>query len=127
MLSLSLSLWDNFHDLLGCGAHRKLTAVALDACRYGNPHNPLAHYDGTAEEILESCDGKVDVLVAGAGTGGTISGIAKKLKEKCPSVKVTPPPPPPPSSRLRSVRAEDLSLYSLLISLTPTPFADCWC
>jgi cystathionine beta-synthase len=48
--------------------------------------NPLAHYDGTAEEILRQCDGKVDMLVAGAGTGGTISGIAKKLKEKCPNV-----------------------------------------
>lgn len=52
--------------------------------QYKNPSNPLAHYDGTAEEILEACDGKVDMLVAGAGTGGTISGTAKKLKEKCP-------------------------------------------
>lgn len=56
--------------------------------QYGNPHNPLAHYDGTAEEILESCDGQVDALVAGAGTGGTISGIARKLKEKCPGVQI---------------------------------------
>merc|ERR1712070_8681 len=56
--------------------------------QYGNPHNPLAHYDGTAEEILEACDGKVDALVAGAGTGGTITGIARKMKEKCPSVTV---------------------------------------
>mmetsp|Transcript_13615 Transcript_13615/g.27853 ORF Transcript_13615/g.27853 Transcript_13615/m.27853 type:complete len:541 (-) Transcript_13615:34-1656(-) len=50
--------------------------------QYGNPSNPLAHYDGTAEEILEQCDGDVGMLVAGAGTGGTISGIAKKLKER---------------------------------------------
>jgi cystathionine beta-synthase len=56
--------------------------------QYSNPNNPLAHYDGTAEEILESCDGQVDMLVAGAGTGGTISGIARKLKEKCPNVKI---------------------------------------
>lgn len=52
--------------------------------QYKNPSNPLAHYDGTAEEILKACNGKIDMLVAGAGTGGTITGTAKKLKEKCP-------------------------------------------
>ncbi|KAF7729120.1 hypothetical protein EC973_004888 [Apophysomyces ossiformis] len=61
-------------------------AVILD--QYNNPYNPVAHYDTTAEEILEDCDGKIDMLVAGAGTGGTISGIAKKLKEKCPNIKI---------------------------------------
>jgi cystathionine beta-synthase len=58
-------------------------SVILD--QYSNPANPMAHYDGTAEEILEACDGKLDMLVAGAGTGGTISGIARKIKEKCPN------------------------------------------
>lgn len=52
--------------------------------QYTNPSNPLAHYEGTAEEILRQCDGKIDMFVAGAGTGGTISGVARKLKEKCP-------------------------------------------
>ncbi|XP_015265251.1 PREDICTED: cystathionine beta-synthase-like [Gekko japonicus] len=56
--------------------------------QYRNPSNPLAHYDTTAEEILEQCDGKVDMIVAGAGTGGTISGIARKMKEKCPDCKI---------------------------------------
>lgn len=56
--------------------------------QYENPYNPIAHYDTTAEEILYQCDGKVDMLVAGAGTGGTISGTARKLKEKCPDVQV---------------------------------------
>ncbi|XP_066563015.1 cystathionine beta-synthase b isoform X2 [Amia ocellicauda] len=56
--------------------------------QYRNPSNPLAHYDTTAEEILQQCDGKVDMLVAGAGTGGTITGIARKLKEKCPDCKI---------------------------------------
>ncbi|MCJ8732891.1 hypothetical protein PDJAM_G00217070 [Pangasius djambal] len=56
--------------------------------QYRNASNPLAHYDNTAEEILEQCDGKIDMLVAGAGTGGTISGIARKLKEKCPNIKI---------------------------------------
>ncbi|KAG0168073.1 hypothetical protein DFQ28_005359 [Apophysomyces sp. BC1034] len=61
-------------------------AVILD--QYGNPYNPVAHYDTTAEEILEACGGKLDVLVASAGTGGTITGLAQKLKEKCPGVKI---------------------------------------
>lgn len=56
--------------------------------QYANPSNPNAHYEGTAEEILYQCDGKVDMVVIGAGTGGTITGIAKKLKEKLPNVKV---------------------------------------
>uniref|UniRef100_A0AAX7VNM9 Cystathionine beta-synthase n=1 Tax=Astatotilapia calliptera TaxID=8154 RepID=A0AAX7VNM9_ASTCA len=56
--------------------------------QYRNPSNPLAHYDTTAEEILEQCEGKVDMLVAGAGTGGTITGIARKLKERCPNIKI---------------------------------------
>ena len=56
--------------------------------QYTNPSNPLAHYDGTAEEILRQTDGKLDMVVISAGTGGTISGIAKKLKEKLPNVKV---------------------------------------
>ncbi|KAI9485915.1 MAG: tryptophan synthase beta subunit-like PLP-dependent enzyme [Benjaminiella poitrasii] len=73
------------------GVARKLrdeipNAVILD--QYTNPYNPIDHYDTTAEEILEQCDGKVDMLVAGAGTGGTISGIAQKLKEKCPNIKI---------------------------------------
>uniref|UniRef100_A0A3B3Z9L8 Cystathionine beta-synthase n=1 Tax=Periophthalmus magnuspinnatus TaxID=409849 RepID=A0A3B3Z9L8_9GOBI len=56
--------------------------------QYRNASNPLAHYDTTAEEILAQCEGKVDMLVAGAGTGGTITGIARKLKERCPNVKI---------------------------------------
>ena len=53
--------------------------------QYRNPGNPLAHYDCTAEEILYQCDGKVDMVVMGAGTGGTAAGIGRKMKEKCPS------------------------------------------
>ncbi|KAM4731891.1 cystathionine beta-synthase b [Anableps anableps] len=56
--------------------------------QYRNASNPLAHYDTTAEEILEQCDGKLDMLVAGAGTGGTLTGIARKLREKYPNVKI---------------------------------------
>ncbi|XP_028249430.1 cystathionine beta-synthase-like [Parambassis ranga] len=56
--------------------------------QYRNASNPLAHYDTTAEEILEQCDGELDMLVAGAGTGGTLTGVARKLKERCPNVKI---------------------------------------
>ena len=56
--------------------------------QYANVSNPNAHYYGTGEEIWTQCDGKVDMLVAGAGTGGTITGIARKLKEKNPNLIV---------------------------------------
>ncbi|KAM7132048.1 cystathionine beta-synthase isoform 1-T3 [Molossus nigricans] len=56
--------------------------------QYRNVNNPVAHYDSTAEEILQQCDGKLDMLVASAGTGGTITGIARKLKEKCPGCQI---------------------------------------
>jgi len=56
--------------------------------QYNNPANPQAHYEYTAEEIWKQSGGKVDMLVAGAGTGGTISGIARKLKELNPNIKI---------------------------------------
>lgn len=56
--------------------------------QYTNPGNPLAHYDGTAAEILWQTDHQVDMVVCTAGTGGTISGIARKIKEELPSCKV---------------------------------------
>lgn len=53
--------------------------------QYRNPYNPIAHYDTTAEEIIEACNGKVDMIVATAGTGGTLTGLSRKLREKCPN------------------------------------------
>eukprot|EP00794_Sanderia_malayensis_P010862 gene10862-12017_t len=61
-------------------------SIILD--QYRNAGNPLAHYDGTAEEILDACDGKLDMIVAGAGTGGTLTGLARKMKEKLPNIQV---------------------------------------
>ena len=56
--------------------------------QYSNPSNPLAHYDGTAEELLQQCDGRIDAVVVAAGTGGTITGMARKLKERLPGVRI---------------------------------------
>ncbi len=64
------------------------TKNSILASQFTNPNNPLCHYESTGKEIFEDTDGQVDVFVAGIGTGGTISGVGKFLKEKKPSVKV---------------------------------------
>lgn len=56
--------------------------------QYENQMNPLAHYEKTAEEILSQMEGKIDYFIAGMGTGGTITGIGRKLKEKYPEIKI---------------------------------------
>ncbi|XP_022163172.1 cystathionine beta-synthase [Myzus persicae] len=66
--------------------------IILD--QYRNKYNPLAHFDGTGQEILEQTNYKVDAVVAGTGTGGTITGIGRKLKQalgdKCRLIAADP-------------------------------------
>ena len=56
--------------------------------QYANPGNPLAHEEGTGREILEQCEGKLDAVVISAGTGGTITGIARVIKRELPHVQI---------------------------------------
>ncbi len=56
--------------------------------QYSNPDNPDAHYYGTGQEIIDDFGGDIDIVVIGVGTGGTITGVAKRLKEENPNIQI---------------------------------------
>lgn len=61
-------------------------SVFLD--QYNNKANCLAHYDTTGTEIVQQCEDHIDVFVSGSGTGGTVSGAGRKIKESFPDCKI---------------------------------------
>jgi cysteine synthase len=81
------------------GAIRKAQQIVVDEpgyvflYQYGNPANPLAHYEGTGPEIWRDCP-EVDTFVAGLGTSGTLMGVGRYLKEQKPQVRVVAVEPP---------------------------------
>lgn len=77
--------------MLGAGKKAQELISQIDGAisfkQFENPANPLTHYETTGPEIYESLEGNIDYLVAGAGSGGTFSGIVRYLKEKKPDIK----------------------------------------
>lgn len=87
-------------------------SVILD--QYANPGNPLAHFDGTGDEIVRQCGGTVDMVVVGAGTGGSISGVSRRLKESCPNcVVVGVDPEGSILSEPESLNVTDVTFYEV--------------
>jgi cystathionine beta-synthase len=81
--------WDTPESHIGVAKQlREILPNAHILDQYSNPHNPLAHYHDTGAEILEQMNGELDYVVIGAGTGGTITGVAQRLKEDAPHVKI---------------------------------------
>ena len=81
--------WDSPESHIGVAKRLKEilpNAHILD--QYSNPDNPDAHYEGTGKEIVEQTGGKLDAMVMTAGTGGTITGVARRLKEEIPDCQI---------------------------------------
>src|SRR5690349_1096146 len=81
--------WDSPESHIGVAKRlRDIVPRSFILDQYNNMSNPAAHYEGTGEEIIRDLDGKLDYVVMTAGTGGTITGVAKKVREKAPSAKI---------------------------------------
>ncbi len=81
--------WDAPESHIGVALQlQKLLPNAHILDQYANPDNPMAHYEGTGAEIVEQTGGRLDYLVLTAGTGGTLTGTARRVKEAIPGVKI---------------------------------------
>jgi cysteine synthase A len=91
-LGVELVLTDGFEGMPGAIKEAYELFEALEGAympqQFKNPSNPEVHYASTGPEIWETTEGRVDVLVSGVGTGGTITGTGKYLKEKNPDIKI---------------------------------------
>ena len=80
--------WDSPESHIGVA--RRLKEVIPNSHildQYSNPSNPLAHEEGTGREIIDQCGGKLDAVVMTAGTGGTITGVARAIKREVPGLQ----------------------------------------
>ena len=107
------------------------TPGAILASQFDNPANPAIHHDRTGEEIWNDTEGEVDAIVAGIGTGGTISGAGKYLKEKDPEIKIFGAKPASPPSLLKVTRLRTRSragarALSRITSTSPSLTGSCW-
>jgi cystathionine beta-synthase len=107
-------------------------AVILD--QYANPYNPIAHYDETAEEILDQMNHQIDMVVLGAGTGGTVSGLSRKIKQRLPNCQVVAVDPHGSSLALpESLNVRGISSYlvegigyDFVPQVLDRSLVDCW-
>ncbi|MCE9576477.1 MAG: cystathionine beta-synthase [Deltaproteobacteria bacterium] len=81
--------WDSPESHIGVAKRlREVIPNSHILDQYANPSNPLAHEEGTGREIIDQCGGKIDAIVMTAGTGGTITGVARAIKREIPSCQV---------------------------------------
>ncbi len=81
--------WDSPESHIGVARRlREIIPNAHILDQYANPSNPAAHEEGTGREIIDQCGGKLDAVVMTAGTGGTISGVARVVKREVPGCKI---------------------------------------
>ncbi|OGO79541.1 MAG: cysteine synthase [Clostridiales bacterium GWB2_37_7] len=90
-LGAELVITSREEGMLGAGKKAQELISQIDGAitlkQFENPANPLAHYETTGPEIYESLEGNIDYLVAGAGSGGTFSGVVRYIKERKPDIK----------------------------------------
>lgn len=122
--------WDSPESHIGVAKRlREVIPNSHILDQYANPGNPLAHEEGTAQEILAQCGGKLDAVVMTAGTGGTITGVARALKRVLPNLKVIGVDPEGSilagPSEIRSYKVEGIG-YDFIPDVLDRSLVDQW-